>query len=74
MINEKFLVVTYVINLLKLTYDNLLTTVDAVTRPNIGTPALAKAKLAAIIAAAKAEPPLSRTVAYTSTWKFGNSC
>jgi len=34
-----------------------------VTKPNIGTPAFAKAKLAAIIAEANAEPPLSRTVA-----------
>jgi len=41
----------------------LLTIVDAVTKPNIGTPAFAKAKLAAIIAAANADPPLSRTVA-----------
>lgn len=41
----------------------LLTTVDAVTKPNIGTPAFAKARLAAVIAAARADPPLSRTVA-----------
>lgn len=47
---------------------------EAVTKPNIGTPALAKAVLAAIIAAANEEPALSRTVAYTSTWKLGNSC
>lgn len=37
--------------------------VDAVTKPYIGTPALAKAKLAAMIAPAKAEPPLSKTTA-----------
>jgi len=37
--------------------------VDAVTKPNIDTPAFAKAKLAAVIAAAKADPPLSKTVA-----------
>lgn len=41
--------------------------VEAVTKPNIGTLALAKAILAAIIAAANADPALSRIVAYTST-------
>lgn len=39
-----------------------IATVDAVTRPNIGTPALASAKLATVIAAAKDEPLLSKTV------------
>lgn len=55
-------------------YFKSLTIVDAVTIPNIGTPALAKAVLAAIIAAANEDPALSKTIAYTSTWKLGNSC
>lgn len=41
--------------------------VEAVTKPNIGTLALAKAILAAMIAAAKEDPALSKTIAYTST-------
>lgn len=41
----------------------IYTIVTAVTRPNIGTLALDKAKLAAIIAAANADPPFSRTSA-----------
>lgn len=40
-----------------------LTAVVAVTKPNIGTLASASARLAPIIAAPNADPPLSKTVA-----------
>jgi hypothetical protein len=53
---------------------NIHTKVAATTRSYIGTLASASANPAQVIAAARAEPSFSRTNAYTSTWKFGNSC
>jgi len=48
--------------------------VAATTRSYIGTLASASANPAHVMAAAIAEPSFSRTKAYTSTWKLGNSC
>jgi hypothetical protein len=50
------------------------TNVAATTRSYIGTLASASANPAQVIEAARAEPSFSRTNAYTSTWKLGNSC